>query len=103
MIPGKRIVFSDGVARIVPSFTFRQRRELDEDAEVTAGLASANPRERAAAIFVVAHRALVRNYPDLKAEDMEGILEPGLIAPVVEAVLGVVSAEERTTGETPGQ
>lgn len=88
MIPGKTFVFGDGVARVVPPLTFRMVKELSEG-EWPA--------------HTLIHRSLVRNYPEIKIEDMDALLDLGL-AEAIGSYLGSKSKyEDRVSGETAGR
>lgn len=98
MVPGKRITLADGKQYVIPPLSFRDVRELDE-AGTSKQMADPGAGARANAIgaFVYIHRALAKNHPDVKIEDMEALLDPGLVAGILPIVLGKLALEERVS------
>jgi hypothetical protein len=101
MVPGKRIVFADGVARILPPLTFRQMREADEEGLTAKLVRPEHAQEAALAGFILVHRALARNYPELPLADMEALLDPGLVSHILPLLLGKLPVEERQADPGP--
>ncbi len=101
MIPGKWFILANGKSYLVPPLTFFERRQLDEEG-VSKQMVDDDDRKSAAALCAVTHRALVRNHPEVKLEDMEALLDPGLAAPLLVWLLGRWKPEERTTEAPSG-
>lgn len=99
MIPGKRFTLGDGKDYVIPPLTFRQARECDESGLTQRVVGpDVSPQDRALAGFEVIHMALVRNHREVKLEDMEALLDPGLVEAILPPLLfGRIRPEERVT------
>jgi hypothetical protein len=101
VIPGKWFVLADGKRYLVPPLTFLERRQLDEEG-VSKQMVGDDAKQAAVAMFATVHRALVRNHPEAKLEDIEALLDPGLTGPLLTWLLGRWKPEERTTEAPAG-
>jgi hypothetical protein len=91
---------------IVPPLNLHgvKARETDIELISNTGDAAASPFgiERLSAICRIAHSALARNYPDMRQEQLEDMIDLGNAGDLIEAVLGVSGLTKHSGGEADG-
>lgn len=80
----------NGKTYTVPALTLRQIKRLGPKIQTLAGVNPLTADEAALdPLLDVAHAALSRNYPDLKREDMEDLVDLRNIMPLITAILNM--------------
>jgi hypothetical protein len=101
LIPGKRFTLADGKPYILPPLTMRQMRLLDEEGVLSALSDVTKPREVAAAGFRIIHASLSKNYPSTALEEVEGLVDVGLVEAIIVATMGKSRPEDRVSDPDP--
>lgn len=89
LIEGKAINLG-GTEYIVPPLNLGQIRRLQKEIESIGKLDAANLDDNAVdTMLKIIHTGLSRNYPEMKKEQLEDLVDLGNLRAVTEAVLGV--------------
>ena len=78
-----------GKEYIVPPLTFKQLQKLEPSIALISSLKGAPTGKQYDAVISIVQTALSRNYPDLNAEAVSGLLDLGNMRSVIQAIMGV--------------
>jgi hypothetical protein len=94
------VVNLGGKPYTVPALTLRQIKALGGKIQALSGLNPLSADEAALdPLLDVAHAALSRNYPDLKREEMDDLVDLRNVLPLVNAILN--TSGFKRSGEAP--
>lgn len=80
-----KIVNMDGRDFVVPPLNLKAFQSLEEELKTYNGKPNV---EQLATAVKLAHAAMIRNYPDLTADEMADMMDLGNMAEVMDAVMG---------------
>lgn len=85
---------------VVPALTIRQLKKYRKEIAVLPSLAGRDPTdEEVDGLLDVFHAAVSRNYPDLKREDLEDLIDLNNLPTLIKAVLAQSGLERVKPGE----
>lgn len=102
LIPGVKINLN-GKVFLVPALTLPEVRRLAPDLEVVRGIVGVPTAEQVTSLVEVVRSAVVRNYPEVTAQELEEGLDMRNMIPTLQAVMASSGFVEEGTGEAAGQ
>lgn len=93
---GTAVEFADGITRVLPPLTLRALAGLQDRLMNWRGGADA---ASVALVTDTVFASLSRNYPDLKVDELQDMLDVSNMVPAMNAVMGVSGLERRASGE----
>lgn len=91
-------VYMDGREWIVPPLSVGQFKLYGKNLMIPGTVDAENFTERLDDVLPVIHLALARNYPDLKKEELENMLDLGTFKEVIEAIANASGAKRISSG-----
>lgn len=79
---------------VIPPLTFKALRKLQPKLAVINSMGSVPTDEQMQAVVDLVHGAMVRNYPEMTANDVEELLDMKNTPTVIQALMGVSGLEK---------